>query len=518
MAGLLRRPGFGTVVRLAAATTLLAVAISVYGPRLVEERTREAVVEARVEPVRAPVAGVLRRDLGPPGRAVAPGGLLAVVEDPRVERAAESTFAVELADARGRLAAVEAELARLGALDAALEARRLRALDVRLLDAALVRRQVEARLAAARAVAAERRAHLARIRRLRAARAVPEEELDRAERTFAEARSRVRELELERERALLALRALARGTLPAGAQDVPGSRSRMDELALRTSELARERARLVARIAALREALVRERARRAARQRVVLRASFPAVVWRRDVSAGAEVGRGQPLGLLLDCRTLYVAAIVHQRNVGALEPGLPARARPFGETRWLPGRVVAVRAAPLAKEDGFAVALRPLEEDEAVVLVELDAPDLARDSARFCHVGRSVELALDRGLPLVSRLYRTIAGLFGETARTDAARAREADRRDAGGATQPETTAPRTSDARLPRRRPRPRGRERGRRRRVRPAVTRLPRPRRLAAARSSSHGSSAGSSVAANITLMILRSSGACWARRLRA
>jgi len=426
VAGLLRRFGFGTVVRLGAAATLLAVAVSVYGPRVVEERTREAVINARLEPVRAPVPGVLRQDLGAPGRAVAPGDLLAVVEDPRVERARESQFAVDLADARGQLAAVEAELARLVALDAGLEARRLRAMKARLLDAALARRQVEARLAAARTVLAERRAHLERVRRLRTVRAVPQDELDLAERTLAEAQAQVEELELERERVLLSLRTLARGTLPSDAQDVPYSRTRMDEFALRAGELARERDRLRARITALERALDRERARREAEQRVALRASFPAVVWRRDVSAGAEVPRDQVLGLLLDCRSLYVTAIVHQRVLPALEPGGPAAARPFGESRWLPGRLVAVRAAPLVGEDGFAVMLRPLEGDEAVVLVELDAPQLARDPARFCHVGRTVELSLARGLPLVSHLYRTIAGLFGETARTDAARAGEA--------------------------------------------------------------------------------------------
>ncbi|GBD40887.1 Chromosome partition protein Smc [bacterium HR39] len=423
MAGLLRRFGFGTVLRLGAAATLLAVALSVYGPRVVEERTREAVINARLEPVRAPVPGVLRRDLGPPGRAVRPGELLAAVEDPRVERARESTFAVELADARGRLAAVEAELARLAALDAGFEARRLRALDVRLLEAALARRQVEARLAAARAALAERRAHAERVRRLRAARAVPQEELEQAERILAEAETRVRELELERERALLSLRALARGTLLPGAEDVPYSRSRMDEVALRLGELARERDRLGARIRALGEALARERARREAEARAELRAPFHAVVWRRDVSAGAEVPRDQVLGLLLDCRTLYVTAIVHQRILPDLQPGLPAAARPFGESRWFPGRVVAVRAAPLVEEDGFAVLLRPLEEDEAVVLVELEAPELAADPARFCHVGRTVELALDRGVPVVSRLYRMVADLFRETGEAGPARA-----------------------------------------------------------------------------------------------
>ncbi len=393
-----RLPAFGTILRVAAATVLLAVAVSVYGPRLVEQRSREAVINARLELVRAPVPGRVVQALPPPGTPVASGTVLAVVEDPRVSAEPLARLEAELATARAELAATGETLNRLQALQQRLEARAERFARAVLASETLRRRALEERIVAARAAVAERRAHLERVRRLRRDRAVAEEEVQRAERELVEAEARLRELRLELERARTRLQALAAGVqLDRGGADVPYTRQRLDGLLATLAEWRTRRARLVARVEALARAVARERRRFQARTRVAVRSPLTGVVWRRDVAAGSHVPRAAPLGALVDCGDLLVTAILHQRTLTALTPGLPARIRPFGESRWLAGRVLAVRAAPVGEEDGFAVGLRPLEEEEAVVLVALEDQAPARDPTRFCDIGRSVELAIDGG-------------------------------------------------------------------------------------------------------------------------
>ncbi len=401
-----RPPTFGTILRVAAATVLLAVAVSVYGPRLVEQRSREAVINARLELVRAPVPGRVVQALPPPGTPVATGAVLAVVEDPRVSAEPLARLEAELASARAELEATDETLARLQALQQKLGLRVERFARAALASETLRRRALEERIVAARAAVAERRAHLERVRRLRRDRAVSEEEVQRAERELVEAEARLRELRLELERARTRLRALAAGVhLDQGGADVPYTRQRLDGLMATLAEWRTRRARLAARVEALARAVAQEQRRFQARTRVAVRAPLTGVVWRRDVAAGSHVPRAAPLGALVDCGELLVTAILHQRTLTALTPGLPARIRPFGERRWLAGRVLAVRAAPVGEEDGFAVGLRPLEEEEAVVLVALEDRAPARDPTRFCDIGRSVELAIEGGSWL-SALWR----------------------------------------------------------------------------------------------------------------
>ncbi len=393
----LRLPAFGTVLRVTAAATLLAVALSVYAPRLAEQRTREAVVNARLEPVRTPLAGRLVRAPAAPGTPVEAGAVLAVVEDPRVSREALSRFEAELAAARAERAVVARALAELDERRRLLEARAERFARAALAARVAERRALEERMVAARARVAERRARLERMRRLLRHRAVAEEEVQRAERELVEAEAALRVLRWRHQRLRTELRALARDVhLDRGGADAPWSRQRLEDLRAEAARWRARRSRLEARIAALERAVARERARVAAAGRATVRAPMDAVIWRREVAAGGHVARDQPLVTLLDCRRLFVTAIVHQRDLADLAAGTRARVRPLGGRRWIAGRVLAVRAASFGPEDGFAVPLRPLEEDEAVVLVALEPTDLQHDAARFCHVGRSVELALAR--------------------------------------------------------------------------------------------------------------------------
>lgn len=228
-----------------------------------------------------------------------------------------------------------------------------------------------------------------------------------------------------------ALDAIQRGTFVGrGYDDVPYSQRRLDRLGMHRRELTAEIDRLTAEHDALASRVTRVRARVAqARRYAPLGAG---VVWRASPAAGSPVAEGEAVARLIDCRARFIEAHVDPEVAGAMAVGDRARFRVLGTERWHAGRVRAVRGAGShAARDRLAARAPSAADDSARVIVAPPATGFADSAVPFCHVGRTVEVRLDRKAPLrgvrtaaqraVTQVADALAGAAGADGPPDAA-------------------------------------------------------------------------------------------------
>ena len=382
---------------LVACIALLALA-ALYLPQLAHVATVDARLNARVLPVESPIDG--RLELAPPpvGTALAAGAELARIVDPEASSAVLEELDTEIAILRGRAAALRGERAALGAMRVELDAAAARYRHA-------VRFDVEARLAAA---AARRDGALAtlqlavrtleRTTRLAGPGVVSGHRLDEAR---AQKRARQAELNVamrEVQRLRRNLDAVRSGVaLGDGHNDAPYSAQRADEIEIRRITIARALDDITARLAALEREHDRKAVRLRGLARAVLRAPVDGVLWRSDLERGnAGVARGDAVQLI-DCRSRIVTASLPTRRVERFAPGMPARIRLLGTRVWLDAHVDEIRAMG-AETGADLLAAVPPHLDDRHVLVTLRPHALPpAASARFCDVGRRVEVRLRSG-------------------------------------------------------------------------------------------------------------------------
>lgn len=124
------------------------------------------------------------------------------------------------------------------------------------------------------------------------------------------------------------------------------------------------------------------------------------VVWSNDVKGGtSHVDANEPVLQLLDCNNAWVEAFVSEQDIQALEIGAPAQVKLLGHRgEALQGTIRSVRAGVGRLAVGNDVAVPPPEQLRKEVAVKIDlaeAPSTAQ-SAQFCGVGQSVEVAFEK--------------------------------------------------------------------------------------------------------------------------
>lgn len=383
--------------RLLAAIALLGTAaVAMFRQHLVVS-TEHAVISAYAIPMRTPIGGVLTAITAQAGAALEGGMPLARVENTLADRRPLLDATAERDRALEEVAALARQIAALDDITGALTARaeELRAESQHMLAAGLAE-------GLSLHAAAETRA-----RRLgqEAARAL---ELARNGVTSTALRERA---EAEHDAALREAAALAARSAALAAQERAATRGlylagsyggvsyleqRLDEVALRRSELLRQHAaqqatanRAAARIAAEAERLATER-------EALLHAPGDWHAWRVLARPGQRVLAEDILAELVDCRDIFVLAAIPQDDAPAIAPGQPARLRLAGETQERRGTVLGWVPDGMAREGGQLAVLptRPLGNSQ-LLRVAIAQPDAGMP----CPVGRTGRLLLDRHAP-----------------------------------------------------------------------------------------------------------------------
>ena len=368
------------------------------------------VVNAPLMTLRSPVDGHVTRASRPPGTPLRAGEGVVVVEGARTGRDALEEAELRERQLESERAALDQQIAGIHAQMRDLEARAVR-------HRSLAGDWLERREAAARAGA---EALEARLTGLDAA-------LGRADRLAATGALSVTgrddlvheraALDAEWRAALASADSLAMErravavdlALDQGAGEGLYIRQALDSRALQAAELEGRMARVVRDLDAARIRTGQARATLLRQTRFAPTAPAVGAIWTDSPAVGTAVITGDAVAQVLDCAQRFLEVTVPERNFGRLDVGTPAWVRLRGSDEWRATQVVSLMGAGAVLEGRtLAAQARNLGAGELRVL--LDHPDPEADPARFCDVGRSVEVRFEAATP-VSEAVAWLTGL-----------------------------------------------------------------------------------------------------------
>lgn len=180
--------------------------------------------------------------------------------------------------------------------------------------------------------------------------------------------------------------------LEGGSSDVPYSTQRADEVALRIVETEQAMATVLAARDGAQAQLASEGRRVALLRGAELIAAARGIVWKLGASDGEQLGVGAMVAELVDCRAAFVIASIPQNRFSDVVGGGQARFRLAGETEQRAGRVLGVSGeASVAGDRNLAAAPLTQPSSTATVRVEFTA---GRNNAGECEVGRVARVLL----------------------------------------------------------------------------------------------------------------------------
>jgi len=396
------------VAKLAAGVALITVAALTAYEHIVLRVSREAVINARIVSIRAPIDGVVTTPVEAPGAAVRAGVAISQLQDPTAddsrifqlqgdfeaagrEREATSRRLADLERARTE-ASAQADAYRLG---------RVQQVELRIEEARASLAVDKAK--EADAIAAERRGDTLRAHGYMAQaiyeNLVHAREVARQQAIAAQKRIDTLTVELEAARS---------GTyLGDNYNDVPSSFQRARELSVRIDETKATLDQLVQKRDTLATQLAAERGRLYTRSTADLTAPIDGNLWTVQAAAGEYVRKGQELFTIVDCATVVVTASVSERDYNELRLGEPVRFRVSGTGREYSGRIAKLGLTSTGRS--FAIAPEERRHQVAVQLA-----DLEHSTSDSCAVGRSGEVIFEgSGRGFAARLMETARRFLG---------------------------------------------------------------------------------------------------------
>lgn len=374
---------------------LLGLGVWSAAPELIHPTSSNAVVNAEVITLRAPVDGHVVAGPGVAvGDRVAAGTALAQVQALRPETQRRDALGLDLAAQRQLLAALadeDAELARLDR-DLANRSAAYRTAAARRLD--LARDEAQARLDAAQARHAQAAADLRRKEALFAKDLVAAAAVDNARAAARAAAADRDEARAARARLAAEAQAVATGVMTGGGgDDTPYAGQRRDEVRLKRAARTVELAQARLRVAELERLYAAETAQAGALAAARLSAPLSGVVWQRFAADGDAVRAGDPVLAMVDCNKLFLTATLPKRHFAQLKAGDQASARLAGHDRAIAAVIESVRAAGGGiAHDAAAIAPAPRSGDDVIVTLSLRDAAIGNRADNLCQVGQAASV------------------------------------------------------------------------------------------------------------------------------
>jgi len=389
-AGLPRR-----YLRIGMAILCVALAGAAFALHVTNMVTADAVLDGRRIVVRAQIDGRVEEGLPRVGDVVAQNDLVATVVAQVTDRRSVMTAQAEREELAAKLSALDGERDRLAGLQSQLQGE-----VSRFTGASLARTDAELQAARSNVESADagyRVAHAdaERARKMIGTGSMGASEIDQKIGAEDEAKHKLAAAQAELRRLMVEASAFASGiNARDGQSDVPYSRQRLDEIAIRLNEIASERAALVARDRALAQEIARESDWLGTQTRFESRAQVQAVVWRQPVAPGTDVVKGDVLAELVDCADMFVLARIPLDEAATISPGdsvsieiAGTRVDTAGEVRIVRG---AAQAAPRGAEASGLDA--PGADRWAEVEIKVDPRSIAASGGRLCGIGSGVRV------------------------------------------------------------------------------------------------------------------------------
>jgi len=374
------------ILRTLAGVVVVAVAGWMPLQALMQTTSTEAIINARLITLRAPIEGQVSW-LGqiPVGTELKPGAELLSIVNPRAERGRLDPVAQQVAELESEIKALSARRDGLQSLhdEHTVNAEAFRTGRIAQLSSRMAETRSEISAATARHEEAQQA--LERAQTLAEAGTGTMVSLERARRDATVAAQSLEAIGHRRNTLDVELSALHRGVYVGDSyNDRPQSLQRADEIALRLKEISADVAQREARLASLRTELAAENMRYAQRSSAGLVAPLSGSIWEVMTAPGESVVRGQDLVRLLDCSGLVVTATVGEAAYNKLRVGEPARFRFRGESTDHEGRIVSLTGVATAPAN---LAIQPAALAKEPYRVTVSLPALATSGR--CSVGRT---------------------------------------------------------------------------------------------------------------------------------
>lgn len=376
-------------LRLLIALAVAVVAVVIIVGEQMAGVSSNAMVNAQVLILRAPIDGEVNLAVRTLGTRIRAGEPLATLTDPR----ADDTRIVDLQrETRRVMIDVERHRALLAALQPMRDAfarqsgthaeGRVRQLEARLGEAQATLEGMVARMrendAAFRRAAELARSgsqSIAELSRTRSGFEVATQDVQGA-------RERVAYLTIE-------LEAARRGTFIGDSyNDLSYSEQRLRDMDQRLAELSVEVRDRANRLEALRDQVDEERVREARHREARILAPTSGILWEIMSGSGEYVRKAQDVVRVVDCTTTMVTASVRESLYNRLRVGDPVQFRLLGSNTIYDG-VIARLAGSGAETIYRSLAIGPSQEQLKRFDVMVTSPALARDPETACSVGRT---------------------------------------------------------------------------------------------------------------------------------
>jgi len=383
----------GQLVRIMLGVSVLVAGAAIYLPEVLYTTSSEAILNARIVSLAAPIEGHVVNAPPPEGTVVAMGAVLLTLANPNVDRSRlialeedRTKTATDLAAAQQVSAALTEELASLDEQMSFYHSATVARLE-------LATRESQADAIAAGASAAEAQHNVERKRALRFSGVISPADFDQAEQGAIRNEAVAARTRLTAERLGAELAAARRGVYVAeDRNDVPYSQQRADEFHVRQIEADAQEKALAARLTQLDRQLADERARIQRLSSAEVKAPTTGVVWRPLVTTGSPVAQDSNMLTLIDCSEIFATATLSGRRFDDLRPGGRAIVHVLGGDADYSGTIVDVRAMQRSvTEERFAAPLPKLGDRQILAILKIDHP-AGLGSGNYCNVGRRIEV------------------------------------------------------------------------------------------------------------------------------
>jgi multidrug resistance efflux pump len=372
------RPRFGwrpgAIIRRTIAIALVVAAVWWLVVPLLFPITSDAVVNARLVQVRAPIDGMTAELCRQLGETVYAGEPLVRLVNARVDAAHLSVLKTRNAEVEARRDRLATELATVERSEAACRQTAAHHRDgrVAMLEARV--KEFEAQVEAARAQYGNMKNQLVRTKTLTERHALTASDLESAFANEAVAQKRMAELEAGLAGTRTAMEAARKGIYLQN--ETPYLQQRAHELALKIPQLRASLREAEDLLATLRKEVAGEQQRIASLSEAAVTSPVTGLVWTCQGNLGQIVKQNETVYHIADSSTVFVEAMLHQRHLASLDPGSEVTILLTGG-QVCQGQVRAARTpGPTDIDTGSAVKLAS-DMKQVRVLIDLE-PGTAR--------------------------------------------------------------------------------------------------------------------------------------------
>lgn len=267
-------------------------------------------------------------------------------------------------------------------------------------DSRIERIQIEIDQAQQAVAIAQREAD--RLQKLVESGAIAKVQFDKARDEVLTAKLRVEAKQTELSQAGTEQVAAQRGLQLDGSQNLNYAETRSRELEDEIADLDRESTAIAAEINQTNQELLTLNKQLKLQKTASVAAPVSGVVWamQNQVGTGKTVASHEALIQVLDCQQTWVDTFVSERELPHLKIGDPVAITLLGQPdQKLTGRIQAIRAGVGRVAPGGDVAVPPPQQSQRQVGVQIAwhaNPAITQQSAQFCGVGQSVEVAFHK--------------------------------------------------------------------------------------------------------------------------